>query len=48
VPPDPTQRRGLLPTDLTTQSEDVLVDRRGVMYVTDKNWGLHILRMAES
>jgi hypothetical protein len=27
-----------------TQSEDVLVDRRGYMYVTDKNHGLHILR----
>jgi hypothetical protein len=26
------------------QSEDVLVDRRGFAYVTDKNHGLHILR----
>jgi hypothetical protein len=43
VPPNPTERRGLLPDVLVTQSEDVVVDRRGYIYVTDKNWGLHIL-----
>ena len=44
VPPDPKERRGLLPrTALVAQSEDVLVDRRGYCYVTDKNHGLHIL-----
>jgi hypothetical protein len=43
VPPNPTERRGLLPDTLVTQSEDVLVDRRGYIYVTDKNWGVHIL-----
>ena len=45
VPPDPKERRGLLPrTALVAQSEDVLVDRRGYCYVTDKNHGLHVLR----
>ncbi len=43
IPPDPPVRRGLLPDKLVTQSEDVLVDRRGYIYVTDKNWGVHIL-----
>jgi hypothetical protein len=46
LPDDPTERRGLLPKDLVTQSEDVLVDARGYIYVSDKNHGLHILRMA--
>ena len=27
-----------------TQSEDVLVDRRGFIYLTDKNQGLWVLR----
>ena len=44
VPEDPGERRGLLPKTLVTQSEDVLVDRRGNIYVTDKNHGVHILR----
>lgn len=45
LPPDPTERYGPLPTrDLVVQSEDVLVDRRGFIYVTDKNQGLWILR----
>ncbi len=44
IPEDPTERLGLLPKTLVTQSEDVLVDRRGFIYVTDKNHGLHILR----
>src|SRR5262244_3188518 len=33
-----------LPRDLVTQTEDVLVDSRGYIYVTDKQWGLWILR----
>jgi len=45
LPDDPTERRGLLPRDLVTQSEDVLVDARGYIYLSDKNHGLHILRM---
>lgn len=44
LPPDPKERRGVLPKTLVTQSEDVLVDTRGYSYVTDKNHGLHILR----
>jgi hypothetical protein len=45
LPQDPTERRGLLPrTALVTQSEDVLVDVRGITYLTDKNHGLHVLR----
>ena len=30
------------PRDLVTQTEDVLVDTRGYIYVTDKQWGLSI------
>jgi hypothetical protein len=44
VPPDPKERRGLLPKTLTVSSEDVVVDTRGYCYMTDKNHGLHILR----
>lgn len=44
VPPDPTVRRGVLPRTLVAQSEDVLVDARGYIYVTDKNHGLYVLR----
>ncbi|MFA9444249.1 LVIVD repeat-containing protein [Egicoccus sp. AB-alg6-2] len=45
LPDDPVERRGLLPRGaLVTQSEDVLVDNRGVAYLTDKNHGLHVLR----
>jgi len=44
IPDDPTSRRGPLPTDLVTQTEDVLVDRRGYTYITDKNAGVTIVR----
>lgn len=45
LPPDPTQRYGPLPTrELVVQSEHVLVDRRGLIYITDKNQGLWILQ----
>jgi sugar lactone lactonase YvrE len=33
-----------LPTSLVTQIEDVVVDRRGYIYCTDKNHGLFVLR----
>jgi hypothetical protein len=46
VPPDPTIRRGVLPSRLVAQSEDVLADARGFIYVTDKNHGLHVLRLS--
>jgi hypothetical protein len=44
LPPDPTRRYGPLPTKLVVQSEDVLVDARGYIYVTEKNQGLWILQ----
>lgn len=46
IPPDPLERRGPLPkTGLATQSEDVLVDNRGNIFVSDKNHGIYILRL---
>jgi hypothetical protein len=48
VPPEPTRRYGPLPRRvLTAQSEDVLVDARGNIYLTDKNEGLWVLRSDE-
>src|SRR5882672_4847306 len=44
VPPDPEKNAGPLPKDLVTQTEDVLVDTRGYVYVTAKNWGVWVLR----
>jgi len=45
IAPDPLVRRGPLPaTGLVTQSEDVLVDCRGNIFVTDKNHGIYTLR----
>jgi hypothetical protein len=44
VPDDPMQRRGPKPTDLVTQFEDVLVDDRGIVFCSDKNHGLFVLR----
>ena len=45
MPPDPKERRGVLPKQaLTVSSEDVLVDSRGNIFVTDKNLGLYVLR----
>jgi hypothetical protein len=47
VPADPVRRHGPLPaTALVAQSEDVLVDRRGFIYVSDKNQGIHVLRLS--
>jgi hypothetical protein len=47
VPPDPEVRRGPLPeTALVCQSEDVVVDARGNIFVTDKNLGVYVLRVA--
>jgi len=44
VPPDPVERRGPMPSKLVPQSEDVIVDARGFIYVTDKNHGVYVLR----
>jgi hypothetical protein len=45
IPPDPAQRYGPMPEGrLVVQTEDVLVDRRGFTYITDKNQGLWVLQ----
>jgi len=45
IPPQPTKRIGVMPkTKLVQQTEDVLVDTRGNIYITDKQWGLFVLR----
>jgi hypothetical protein len=45
LPPDPVHRYGPQPeSELVVQSEDVLVDRRGFIYLTDKNQGLWVLQ----
>ncbi len=46
LPPKPTKRFGPVPEDgLVVQTEDVLVDRRGYIYITDKNMGIYVLRV---
>jgi hypothetical protein len=40
---DPRERRGPLPTTLVHQANDVLVDRRGVIYVSEENSGIFVL-----
>ena len=45
IPADPLIRIGTKPSQLAAQSEDVLVDRRGGIYLSDKNHGIHILRL---
>lgn len=45
IPPQPLKRYGPQPpNDLVQQSEDVLVDTRGYIYLDDKHWGLFILK----
>jgi hypothetical protein len=45
IPPNPQKRIGMMPFgELVVSSEDILVDKRGYIYITDKNLGLHILR----
>jgi hypothetical protein len=49
LPPEPTRRYGPMPEGaLVLQSEDVVVDRRGFIYLSDKNQGVWILRVAPS
>ena len=43
IPDDPTQRRGPIPSTLVHQAQDVLVDRRGVIYMSEGNSGIYIL-----
>ncbi|MFC5751103.1 LVIVD repeat-containing protein [Actinomadura rugatobispora] len=45
LPADPKKRYMPLPEDkLVTQTEDVVVDRRGFIYISDKNRGIYVLR----
>ena len=45
IPPTPTKRGTPIPQGkLVTQTEDVLVDTRGNIYITDKQWGVFVLR----
>ncbi len=43
IPDDPPSRRGPKPSVLVAQVEDVLVDRRGYIYVSEKNSGVSVL-----
>jgi hypothetical protein len=45
IPPDPKVRIGTRPSKLVAQTEDVLVDRRGFIYISQKNQGVYILRL---
>ncbi|MGH7874178.1 MAG: LVIVD repeat-containing protein [Candidatus Binatia bacterium] len=47
IPADPKTRIGTKPTQLAAQAEDVLVDRRGYIYLSDKNHGIHVLKVKE-
>jgi len=47
IPPDPKERIGTKPSRLVAQVEDVLVDRRGFIYISEKNQGIYILRLKE-
>jgi hypothetical protein len=45
IPPTPAVRRMPQPYDkLVSQTEDVLVDTRGNIYISNKQWGIFILR----
>jgi hypothetical protein len=39
---DPKERRGPIPSKLVHQAQDVLVDRRGVIYMSEGNSGIYI------
>jgi hypothetical protein len=45
IPPDPKERIGTKPSRLVAQTEDVLVDRRGCIYISQKNQGVYILKL---
>ncbi|MGI6485294.1 MAG: LVIVD repeat-containing protein [Tepidanaerobacteraceae bacterium] len=44
IPSDPSKRLGLLPNKLVVQTEDVIVDVRGYIYISNKNQGIYILQ----
>jgi hypothetical protein len=43
IPDDPPSRRGPHPSVLVAQVEDVIVDRRGYIYMSEKNSGISIV-----
>lgn len=47
VPDDPEMRIGPTPPELAPQFEDILVDRRGYIYVVERNSGMHVLRLTK-
>jgi hypothetical protein len=47
IPPDPRERIGTKPSRLVAQTEDVLADRRGCIYISQKNQGIYILKLKE-
>jgi hypothetical protein len=47
IPPDPAERIGAKPSKLVAQVEDVLVDSRGCIYISEKNQGIFILRLKQ-
>jgi hypothetical protein len=42
IPDDPKTRIGPVPSELVHQAEDVIVDRRGVIYMSEANSGIYI------
>jgi len=44
IPPNPAKNVGPYPKAVVNQTEDVLVDTRGNIYVDDKNWGMFVVR----
>jgi hypothetical protein len=48
IPPDPKKRIGTKPVSrLVAQVEDVVVDRRGFIYISEKNSGIYVLRLKQ-
>lgn len=49
VPRDPETRLGPLPRSrLVCQTEDVIVDARRNIFISDKNQGIHVLRLDDA
>ena len=46
IPPNPTKRDMVLPSELVLQTEDVIVDKRGYAYISQKNDGIYIVKYA--
>jgi hypothetical protein len=43
IPDDPKERRGPEPSTLVHQAQDLLVDRRGVIHMSEGNSGIYCL-----